>query len=128
LRFVVDECISFRIARALSHLRGPEHTVVAIEEVFGEKGAKDTMWLRQLGTDDAAVTQDERILTAHRAIVLEVKPRLIVFDGGAWGNINLHERTWRMVRYWPDVETAAKEGGCHLVSINGKVRRWSRKR
>lgn len=68
MKFVYDNDISYRIARALGELVGDEHEVFALRDLFPEiskhQSVPDTKWLARPGSEGitVAVSADGRML------------------------------------------------------------------
>jgi len=121
MKFVLDENLPWRIARALAELNST-HVITTVPDAFG-RGATDESWLQRLAADDVAVTGDRRILTLHASVVLEVNPRLVVLDD-RFANACFHEKAWKLIRHFPEIVTHCTGRYRQIeLTFSGRVRR-----
>jgi hypothetical protein len=130
VRFFLDNCISYRLAPALTVLSELEgHQIIALREKFPEDAA-DENWLLALSQERewVVISGDARIYRNVQRRKVWTQARLTTFFWQpAWNKANYWEKAWLMVRWWPDITRTAsifERGSGFSVprSINGKLK------
>jgi hypothetical protein len=126
MKFLLDNNISFRLARALSALETEGNEVTALRDAFNEN-TPDKEWLGVLGAEGGVlVTADSRILTRpQEAAILKQLKITSFFLGPFFMRTRFWDQAVWMVRRWPDFKNAARmmeQGTCLTVPQRGKMR------
>lgn len=124
MNFFFDNCISYRIARAIDAL-DERNTIVPLRDKFDPK-IKDPDWIRQLAADD----QDWVIVSGDPAITRGRHEREAWLESGLtaffweprWLKIKLWQQATLMLKWWPklpDQASAVAPGAGFLIPVRG---------
>ncbi len=127
MRFLLDNNLSPRLARALNELtRGSGHEVTALRERF-PADTKDTQWIGRLAQegDWAVVCGDRGILTNPIELkALRDSGLTIFFLARGWASLEHWPKAAKLVQHWPKIEATVENvlpGVCYTVQLNGKL-------
>jgi hypothetical protein len=123
LRFFLDNCLPPRVAAAIDTL-DDSSVVKHLSQKF-PRNTPDAEWISELGKegDWVIVSGDLRISRnkAERRAWLE--PGLTAFFlSGGWGQQNLWDTGWRLIKWWPLMLTQAgsiRPGAGFVVPVKG---------
>lgn len=129
MKLFVDNCLSFRLAKAVNMVVGPEgHQVIALREKFPQ-GIPDTEWIAALGREGGwSVLSDDRKLKripAERAAWANANLTGFFIAPG-WRKMRIVEQTGRLLLHWPNMvkfEEAVQAGAMVVLPVRtGKLK------
>lgn len=126
MRFLLDNNLSPKLARALNELSsGSGHEVHALRDKF-PPATSDESWIRTLGSegDWAVVSGDRKILKnpLEQAAWREAKLTTFFLAPG-WSSLDHWAKAARLVQLWPSIEGSAstvRAGAAYLLPVRGK--------
>ncbi len=129
MKVLIDNCISYRIARALHGLVEPDgHEVVALRDRFSAE-ERDETWLPTLRAegDWVVITADLGRKDGDRQVWLN-SGLTVFFLKSAWlgGSFKLVDQSQRLLKYWPKFVAAGMRsppGSCFDVGIQGEIKK-----
>lgn len=123
----VDNCLSFRHARALQPLVEEDgHRIVSLRDMFGES-ADDGEWISELDAQGGwcAITRDLGIATKPREQRFWMGRRLVViFLANGWHGLHredVHARLSRAMKGIIAESSRARPGTGYRLRIDGKL-------
>jgi hypothetical protein len=111
VKFIFDQCVSYKIALAIRAIYAPSpHSYLHIEKDLGWGGVLDPEWLGRLNPTEewVIVTRDPH----QRTRVLERKAwkqanAVMIFLPGKWIHEKANDQVWQLFRWWPEIERTA---------------------
>ena len=103
MKLLLDNNLSYRIARALSAIYEQEHEIVALRDRFPES-IPDIDFIRQLDHEGswAVLTWDLRMRTRpHERAAMDASRIVFFFLRGGWKKFNVAEITARLLLWVP---------------------------
>jgi hypothetical protein len=126
VKFLVDNCLAPKHAKALDSLVQPEHEVIHLRERF-TPDTPDEIWLKKLGEESGwcILSGDVRIgRNLHERRAWIESGLTVFFLSKGWTNLELFEQHAKLSRCLPEIikhAERAKSGSGFTVSANGKI-------
>jgi hypothetical protein len=128
VRFILEHCLSPRLAEGLAALSaGEDHQVFHLRHMFPQN-TKDEDWLRGLTERgeqaSVVITADPQIYHNPALKAAWIESGMTVFFLKSFADFAHWEQAAKLVRWWPAIVQAAskaKPGQGFFVSVNGKV-------
>jgi|SwirhirootsSR2_FD_contig_31_5520312_length_1558_multi_4_in_0_out_0_2 hypothetical protein len=125
MKFLLDNNLSPKLARALAALSEGGHEVVALRDRFPADTSDET-WIRQLGKEGGwCVVSGDRFLKTpgERAAWRESKLTTFFLAPG-WSSLTHWAKAAKLVHAWPIIESTAvnvEAGAAFEVKVSGKL-------
>jgi hypothetical protein len=126
VRFLFDNCLAPKHAKAFNSLFEPEHQAVALRDRF-EPNTPDDVWLPKLAEegDWIVISGDVRIgRSSHEQKVWHDSKLTVFFLKKGWTNLPLlvqHAKLASCMEEIIKLAERAKRGSGFVVSVNGKI-------
>ena len=125
MKFIFDNNLPSRLARALNILSEPEgHKVLHLKDKFPPE-IPDIKWIQILGKEGnwVIISADIRITKIKQEKQAWKESELIAFFlNKSWTNIRFWEKAWKLVEWWPTIiieAEKAKQGDSFIIPIRG---------
>lgn len=127
MKFFFDNCVSFRLARAIGVLAEfQKYEIVHLRDCF-DADTRDTVWLAALGKegDWIIISGDTRISRSKAERLAWHESGLTAFFiSDDWARTKFWTQAAELVRWWPSIvlEAArAPRGSGYLVPVRGRA-------
>jgi len=129
VRFFFDNCMSSNLTEAMRLLNRPHHEIEHLTDRFSPD-VQDTDWLPAVAPDKdlILVSADPAITSGRKEREVWLRTGLTAFFfGGGFADKGFWPQTLEVVRWWPEIVTAAREttakgerGTGYLLPLGGR--------
>ncbi len=122
MRFLLDNNLPRRVARAINELIQPEDKVDHLQDLFAPD-TPDTVWIAALGhkSQYVVICGDPKIMRRpHERRALEDAKLTVFFLKPGWTNLEFWPQAIKLIQWWPDIMATARRvtaGAAFLVPV-----------
>lgn len=112
IRFFFDRCCPAKLASLIKSYEDISPVHYFDDDARFEKDTPDVVWIKTLAEDGlwAVISMDGKILKkAHEREAIRDSGLPFFLLGDSWMHVPMHEKCWKLVKYWPTIVRAVKE-------------------